>query len=67
MKEPRTPETIIKEIDDLIELIEHTQKTLINSPNDTLLALALKQDVFRKEKLLKELHQSLTVYFYHSA
>jgi len=67
MKEPRNPDVIIREINDLNRIIEHTQETLIAFPNDKLLQTALQQDQFRKKNLAKELHLSLSIYLYQFA
>jgi len=67
MKEPRNPDVIIQEINDLNHLIEHTQVTLRQFPNDKLLQLALQQDQHRKKNLAKELHLSLSIYLYQFA
>ncbi len=64
MTEPRDPDTIIREINDLNQVIAHTQKTLQQFPDDQLLQIALQQDQHRKKTLAKELHLSLTLYLY---
>lgn len=67
MKEPRNPDIIIREINDLNRIIEHTQKTLLAFPDDKLLQTALQQDGYRKKNLAKELHLSLSIYLYQFA
>ena len=62
MKEPRNPDIIIQEINELNHLIEHTQSTLRQFPDDKLLQVALQQDQHRKKNLAKELHLSLYLY-----
>ena len=64
MKEPRNPDVIIQEINELNHLIEHTQATLRQFPDDKLLQVALQQDLHRKKNLAKELHLSLSLYLY---
>lgn len=64
MIEPRNPDIIIREINDLNQLIEHTQVTLQQFPDDKLLQIALQQDLHRKKNLAKELHLSLSIYLY---
>ena len=64
MKEPRNPDVIIQEINELNHLIEHTQATLRQFPEDKLLEVALQQDLHRKKNLAKELHLSLSLYLY---
>lgn len=64
MKEPRNPDVIIQEINELNHLIEHTQAMLRQFPNDRLLEVALQQDQYRKKNLAKELHLSLSLYLY---
>ncbi len=64
MKEPRNPDVIIQEINELNHLIEHTQATLRQFPEDKLLQIALQQDLHRKKNLAKELHLSLSLYLY---
>ncbi len=49
MKEPRNPDVIIKEINELNHLIENTQATLRQFPEDKLLQVALQQDLHRKK------------------
>jgi hypothetical protein len=64
MKEPRNPDVIIEEINELNRLIEHTQVALRQFPDDKLLEVALQQDLHRKKNLAKELHLSLSLYLY---
>ena len=49
MKEPRNPDVIIKEINELNHLIENTQATLRQVPEDKLVQVALQQDLHRKK------------------
>lgn len=67
MIEPRNPDIIIREINDLNHIIEHTQVTLRQFPDDKLLQIALQQDLYRKKNLAKELHLSLSIYLYQFA
>lgn len=67
METPRNPDTVIRELNDLNRLIEYTTETIRQFPNDQVLQLALRQDEHRKQSLLKELHQSLTVYLHEIA
>lgn len=67
METPRNPDTIIRELNDLSRLMENTHETLQQFPNDRLLRLALRQGEYRKRSLMKELHQSLTIYLHEVA
>ncbi|MCU0392896.1 MAG: hypothetical protein MUE81_17440 [Thermoflexibacter sp.] len=64
---PRKPELIIREINELMKVIEHTQSMMSQFPTDRLLQLASEQDQFRKKQLMKELHLSLMLYLYYMA
>lgn len=64
MIEPRDPDTIIREINDLNQVISQSEQLLKKFPDDELLQLALKQDQQLKKKLAKELHLSLSIYLY---
>ena len=64
---PRKPELIIREIGELMKIIDHTKEMLVQFPTDNLLKLASEQDENRKKQLLKELHLSLTLYLYYMA
>ena len=67
MKEPRQTDVIVRELNDLNRIIEHTKETLIKYPEDKLLQIALQQDEFRKKNLAKELHLSLSIFLYQFA
>lgn len=64
MIEPRDPDTIIREISDLNEVIAQSELLLQQFPTDKLQQLAIQQDQHRKKKLAKELHLSLSIYLY---
>lgn len=67
MIEPRHPDIIIREINELNRVIEHSQEKIRSFPNDKLLPIALEQDQYRKKQLAKELHLSLSIYLYSFA
>jgi len=64
MIEPRDPDTIIREINDLNQVILQSEQLLKKFADDELMQLALKQDQHRKKRLAKELHLSLSLYLY---
>lgn len=64
MIEPRNPDIIIREINDLNQIISQSEQLSQQFPADGLLQLALKQDQHRKKQLAKELHLSLSIYLY---
>lgn len=64
MIEPRDPDTIIREINDLNQVISQSEQLLKKFADDELMQLALKQDQQRKKRLAKELHLSLSLYLY---
>lgn len=53
MIEPRHPDIIIREINDLNRVIEHGQEMIRSFPNVKLLPIALQQDEYRKKQLAK--------------
>jgi hypothetical protein len=67
MIEPRKTEIIVRELNDLNHLIEHTEEALRKFPEDRLLQTALIQDQMRKKNLAKELHLSLSIFLYQFA
>lgn len=67
MIEPRKTDIIVRELNDLNRVIEHTQETLKKFPEDKLLLVALQQDEYRKKNLAKELHLSLSIFLYQFA
>jgi len=64
MIEPRDPDTIIREINDLNQVILQSEQLLKKFADDELMQLASMQDQHRKKKLAKELHLSLSLYLY---
>lgn len=62
MNEPRESAQIIDELHDLNQLINSTKQLIVKYPGDKLMALTLRADEYRRELLLKELHQSLSLY-----
>jgi hypothetical protein len=67
MIEPRKTEIIVRELNDLNHLIEHTEEALRKFPEDRLLQTALIQDQMRKTNLAKELHLSPSIFLYQFA
>ena len=62
MIELRDPDTIIREINDLNQVILQSEQLLKKFPDDKLMQLASMQDQHRKKKLAKKLHLSLSLY-----
>ncbi len=60
--EPRESARIIDELHDLNQLINSTKQLIVKYPGDKLMVLTLRADEYRRELLLKELHQSLSLY-----
>ncbi len=67
MENPRNTNIIIEELHDLNIVIEQAKKLVEKYPNDFAIQMMLQQDEQRRKKLLKELHLSLSFYFYEQA
>lgn len=63
MQEPRHPDTLVAELDELNRLLANHRQMQVKYPTDTLLTLSLKQYEYRRTQLLKELHLSLSLFF----
>lgn len=63
MTDPRHPDIVAKELNDVNQLLQQHAEMLEKHPNDSLLRLSYEQFEYRKRQLLKELHLSLSLYF----
>jgi hypothetical protein len=63
MQDPRNPDTVIGELNEINQLLQNHETMLSKYPKDTLMAVSKQQFESRKKQLLKELHLSLSLYF----
>ncbi|AXE20091.1 hypothetical protein DR864_21230 [Runella rosea] len=63
MTEPRHPDVVAKELNDVNQLLQQHAEMVEKHPTDSLLRLSYEQFEYRKRQLLKELHLSLSIYF----
>jgi hypothetical protein len=63
MTEPRHPDIVAKELNDVNQLLQQHSEMLEKHSNDSLIWLSYDQFEYRKRQLLKELHLSLSLYF----
>ncbi len=63
MTEPRHPDVVAKELNDVNQLLQQHAEMVEKYPTDSLLRLSYEQFEYRKRQLLKELHLSLSIYF----
>lgn len=63
MQDPRHPDILVAELDELNRLLANHRQMQIQHPTDALLELSLKQFELRRTQLLKELHLSLSLFF----
>lgn len=67
MENPRNTNIIIEELHDLNMVIEQAKKLAEKYPDDFAIQVILQQDQQRRKQLMKELHLSLSFYFYEQA
>ena len=63
MQDPRNPDIVISELNEINQLLQSHETMLKKHPKDALMAISNQQFEFKKKILLKELHLSLSLYF----